>query len=150
MTAKTIRDAMFDAADELRDIEGLKTRRPDHAAPALLRIVWKLRNETPLTDRERCYLADAIECAITDPRKAGAALGLVQKKARGIVTQQVVDEVAADVWHARFFEHMPLTPNRETIGAFAAVAERKGMTEKKVEDYYYKASPRYRFPPEDV
>jgi|GEM_PF-5477618 len=146
MSSTTLKDAICQAADELRNLDGLETRRPDHASRALLLMVWKLRRGEDLTDRERACLADALERAVDDPRKAGAALGLVQKRSRGLTPQEIYDEVGADVWRYHFVERLPLTANRDTEGAFAKVAEIRGIPEKTVEEYYYKASLRYRVP----
>ena len=142
----SLNDAMFDASDQLRDLEGIPNRIPDHAAAALKRIAAKLRVGEALTDRERVVLAEALERAASNPRGAAAALGLKQGRSRGRLKQANIDRVALVVSELHFGQGIPLKDgtNAPMGGALAQAAERLGMKESTVRDAWSRASARYR------
>lgn len=69
-------------AMEIFWITGARKRDPDSALRILECVIADLRNGAELSTQVRAYLADALEHAVSDPKKAGHALGLVGKRAR--------------------------------------------------------------------
>lgn len=70
------------------------------------RVAQKLRSSTQLTEFESTMLADALEAAVIEPKKAGNALGLIRKKGRPRRTG--VARVAGHQVRKLFSEGVPL------------------------------------------
>lgn len=152
MPRYSLDDAIFDASDQERELDGILNRIPDQAAAAWRRVASKLRKEEPLTDRQRILLADALEKAADNPKAAAAAFGLKQGRSRGRLKQADIDEVASLVSDLHFGQGIPLKDSNSAPlgGAFAQAAERLRMRESTVRDAWYRASLRYRIKPKSI
>lgn len=115
-------------------ITGARKRDPDSALRILECVIADLRNGAELSTQVRAYLADALEHAVSDPKKAGHALGLVGKRARPN------DKQAAErarkivkVLEALKLKGFKPNGNRQGKSTFFEVAELFCVSERTVE-----------------
>lgn len=121
-------------AFEIRLIEGAKARHVRSAKWLISRLVTELKSGAELSEPARAFLADSLENAAENPKRAGVALGLVPRKAR-----PEINSLGRAVQIGRFLERrqkegLPLKSSRADLnGAFTQAAAKFHMSESGVE-----------------
>lgn len=122
-------------------VEGAKRRNVCHSKWLISRFVADLRSGVEISQTVREFFAGALEHAVSDPKSAGAALGLVPPKARPKKDDSTLDIRVGKYLEAKIKGGMPLRPSkRNLVGAFTSAAERFETSESSVE----RAWKRYR------
>jgi len=115
-------------------LDGARNRQPQSAQVLLSWICESLRKYRALSPEWADFIAEALEKAVENPKRAGVALGLIGKRQRPRTygKWRRDDELAAKV-RALQLQGMPLKDGRRGNGAFTHVANESHVGKRTVE-----------------